>query len=203
MYIPKEFNVSDLNEIDHFLQNNSFGILVTSGENSESVATHIPFLISKTETGFVLEGHIAKRNKQSESLRSNNSTLVIFQGPHGYISSSVYTHENVPTWNYQSVHVYGTVQQLNDEELANHLEIMVDKFESGREKRIDYKSLSPKMLQAYSQEIIGFRIESYRIEAAYKLSQNRNKEDYQRILNDLEKDPSNNLLIETMKNLKK
>lgn len=203
MYVPKEFLVSDPKEIESFLLENNFGTLVTTSDNFEPVATHIPFYISTDGDDLILEGHIARANKQSELLKNGKTVLVIFQGPNAYISSSVYSHENVPTWNYQSIHVYGIVRPLTGKEMNSHLEALVTKHEKGQEKPLDYGSLSPEMLQAYLKELVAFRITSYRIEAAYKLSQNRSEHDFQNIVNELDKDKKNRSIVEAMNRLKK
>jgi transcriptional regulator len=198
MYVPSEFAPQDHTEIIEFLKENPFGTLVSNSENLEPVATHLPLLMKTEQEELIFEGHIAKNNKHSELLRDGRTALCIFQGPHAYISSSVYTHENVPTWNYQSVHVYGTISLMKDSELIAHLKEMVDHHESGREQRLDYSKLPEKMLSAYYKEITGFRITQYRMEAAFKLSQNRNQTDFNNILNDLSKDKKNRSITEAM-----
>jgi transcriptional regulator len=97
MYIPQFFKNENTEEIRAFIEANNFGILV-SGSGHSLAATHIPFIISvndKNET--VLSGHISRANKQLDQISPEEDVLVIFQGPHSYISSSWYDHENVPT----------------------------------------------------------------------------------------------------------
>ena len=198
MYVPKEFSPEDRSEIYDFLKNNPFGTLISNSENLEPVATHLPFLTRTTSDDIVLEGHLARNNKHAELLRDGKTALIIFHGPHAYISSSVYGHQNVPTWNYQAVHVYGVISLMNEAELIRHLEEMVEHHESGREHQLDYASLPEELLTAYRKDILGFRITSYRIEAAFKLSQNRNESDFKRIIDDLSKDKKNRSIIEAM-----
>lgn len=203
MYVPKEFLVSDPKEIESFLLENSFGTLVATSDNLEPVATHIPFTIRTDGDELILEGHIARANKQSELLKNGKTVLVIFQGSNAYVSSSVYTHENVPTWNYQSIHIYGIVRPLSENEMNDHLKTLLDKHEKTRKKPLEYASFSPGMLKAYLNELVGIRITSYRIEAAYKLSQNRNKEDFNKIIDDLDTDIKNRSIVEAMKKTNK
>ncbi|MFN5879135.1 MAG: FMN-binding negative transcriptional regulator [Flavobacteriales bacterium] len=198
MYVPNEFKPNDASEVHEFLKANPFGILINNSDNQESVATHMPFLIKSNQDELILEGHIARANKHSELIRDARSTLVVFQGPHAYISSSVYSHENVPTWNYQAVHVYGTTSKMSDGELSKHLEEMVHHHESGREHRLDYSKLSEDMIAANQKEILGFKITAYRIEAAFKLSQNRNETDLGNIIEDLNSDEKNRPIVEAM-----
>lgn len=203
MHVPKEFLVTDPKEITSFLLENNFGTLVATSDNLEPVATHIPFTIRTDGDELILEGHIARANKQSDLLKNGKTVLVIFQGPNAYISSSVYSHENVPTWNYQSIHVYGIIRPLTETELTDHLASLVENHEKTRENPLAYNSFSPDMLQAYLKELVAFRITSYRIEAAYKLSQNRSAEDFQNIITDLDKDKKNRSIVEAMNRLKK
>ena len=203
MYVPQEFSVTDLNEIALFLHYHSFGVMVSNQGNFEPIATHLPFLIKKNGDQFILEGHLSKHNQQADILKKGRKVMVIFQGPNAYISSSVYTHVNVPTWNYQAVHIYGTIELLNEKETENHLKELVETHEADREHSFDLSSLPTEMLQSYQNEIICFKIESYRIEAAYKLSQNRNFVDYERIIEDLSKDKKNRSITEAMNRFRK
>lgn len=199
MHVPREFSVKNFTEILHFLDNNSFGTLIIANDTHEPIATHIPFLIDAENETLILEGHLAKANQQSLLLNNGKPVLAIFQGPDAYISSAVYSHQNVPTWNYQSVHVYGKVEILTDQELIQHLSTMVDKNESKREKPLEYDKIPDEMLIAMRREIVGFRIKSYKLEAAYKLSQNRSDKDFENIIHDLEQSSENSELIKEMK----
>ena len=108
MYIPKYFEVSTIEEIWGFIQENSFGTIVTTVQG-KPVATHLPLQVMKEGDTYYITGHMAYANPQWKTFEDEHeNVLVIFQGPHAYISSSWYTHENVPTWNYQAVHLYGT-----------------------------------------------------------------------------------------------
>lgn len=201
MYAPEPFNISDEEEILRFLRAHPFGMLVQNGENTP-IATHLPFLVLTEDNEIILEAHIAIANPQSQLIRNGKTALVIFQGPHAYVSSSVYHNENVPTWNYQSIHVYGTIKPLSEDELKSHLKNIVDHFEKGRPNPIDTASLPKEMLNSYQKEILGFRIVIYKLEAAYKLSQNRNSLDHGAIMNDLSRDPQNERIVKEMSRFK-
>src|SRR6476469_2104942 len=106
MYIPKHFLNSNEEDVLSFMQKYSFATIV-SAENNKPIATHLPFLVQKTDGVITLSSHFAKANPQAEAI-SGNEVLVIFSEPHAYISPKHYEKEqNVPTWNYVSVHVYG------------------------------------------------------------------------------------------------
>lgn len=185
MYTPSDFKENDPSEIARFLTENPLGIIISSSGVFEPIVSHIPFLIAQENDDFILEGHMATSNPHVEHLRKGKTCMVVFQGPNTYISSSVYTHENVPTWNYQAVHVYGTVEEMSESELMHHLKSSVEKFEMKRSFPLHFDQFSPEMIAAYTKEIFGVRIRSYKTEAAFKMSQNRNATDYQNIVQDL------------------
>lgn len=115
MYIPELYKNENQEEVNAFLQQNSFGILVNR-TNGKLWATHIPLELDTNENGkSILFGHISKENPQWESFESDANVLAIFSGPHSYISSSWYEKENVPTWNYIAVHVYGKIKIIEGE----------------------------------------------------------------------------------------
>ena len=185
MYIPKDFKITDQQEILQFIGKNSLGILISSTGVFEPLVTHIPFISSAENDEIMLEGHLALANPHAEQIKNGKTALVIFSGPNAYVSSAVYTHENVPTWNYQAVHLYGTIEVLSKDDLKAHLKQAVNFFESERATKIDFSTFSQSMLNSYLNEILGFRLKVYKTEAAYKLSQNRNAIDYQNIIDDL------------------
>lgn len=205
MYIPKLFKVDDTEKAKAFIQENGFGLLINQVEG-KPWATHIPLVIetnSNNET--ILFGHIAKANKQSKSFQEDQEVLVIFQGPHAYVSSSWYDHENVPTWNYAVVHVYGKIKMVDNETMYQQLSKLVDKYESGSEKPVSVSTMSSDMIKKEMCGIVGFEIHITEIQAAEKLSQNRDEKNYNNIIADLEKkgDKDSLEVAAAMKNLKR
>lgn len=186
MYIPELYKNEDQKEIQKFLHENGFAILVNQ-TNGKLWATHIPLVLETHENGKqYLVGHLSKLNPQGDSFSSYDDVLAIFYGAHTYISSSWYDHENVPTWNYLAVHVYGKVTILNHEQTIDSLKKLVDKYEVISEKPIRVEDLSEKTMRE-ALGIIGFAIEIASIEAKKKLSQNRDAKNYQNIIQELEK----------------
>ena len=200
MYIPSLYKNENQEDIQNFIHQNGFGILVNQ-TNGKLWATHIPLVLEEKNGKQILVGHISKENPQAESFKTNDEVLIIFSGAHSYISSSWYDHENVPTWNYLAVHVYGKLTIHSLEETVADLKKLVDKYEAKSEKPIRVEELSKKtMLQA--RGIIGFEIEITAIEAKKKLSQNRDDKNYQNIISKLEN--SNDFQsIEVAKEMKK
>ncbi len=199
MYIPKYFKVTDMNEMWDFIQKNSFGMLVTARQGTP-IASHLPLQLTKQGDHYYITGHMAYANPQWKTLEvDNESVLVIFQGPNAYVSSSWYKDENVPTWNYQAVHVYGTASIMSEQELEEDLSLLLQKYEHHRENAVLWENLSPQTKKQI-KGIVGFKIKVQDIQAADKLSQNRNEEDYHTIVNKLyeEEDLSSQQMAQLM-----
>lgn len=203
MYIPKDFELKDQELILTFLEQHPFGSLAVNGSDGIPALVHIPFTCKFNDSRNCLEFHVAKENSIVSAIREVNQGKMIVLGAHGYISSSVYTHINVPTYNYEAVHVSGRIVRLTQAELKDHLSSLVDSFEANRENKLKMSQWPADLIDSYLQEIIGYRIEIQELEAAFKLSQNRNEVDFNRILEDLNTRTSNDQqLAEAMKQSK-
>lgn len=200
MYIPKIYENKNLEEVKQFIQENSFGILVTQ-QNGKSLATHIPLELSNNDDDHeVLVGHISKANPQWHNFKDNGDVLAIFQGPQSYVSSSWYDLEEVPTWNYIAVHVYGTLKTIEGEALYSSLKELMEKYEKPSKNPIKIEDMSEKTMRQI-KGIIGFEIKINDIQAAYKLSQNRDDKNHEAIITELQetKNPSSVKIAEHMK----
>jgi transcriptional regulator len=206
MYIPHYFKNENIEDVSDFIEKNSFAILI-SQTDSKFQATHIPLVSDKNENGHtVLYGHISKANPQWKNFVNDSEILAIFTGPHCYISSSWYDHENVPTWNYIAVHIYGKVKIIEGEKLITALTKLVDKYEKPMKNPVSVTTMSEAFLAKEIKGIVGFEIEISEIQAAYKLSQNRDEKNHSNIINELRKsnDPnSRQIALEMEKNFKK
>lgn len=201
MYIPKYFKVENVDGILDFVQKNSFGTIVTT-KKGKPIATHLPLGLNKKGDDYYITGHMAYGNPQWRTFETCRDVLIMFQGPHAYISSSWYNQENVPTWNYQAVHVYGKAIILENDELIEDLTKMLEKYEGNRENPVLWDKLSTHLLEKELKGIVGFKIKVGEIQAAYKLSQNRNKSDYINIISKLQNEGNSNSeqMAELMKN---
>jgi len=200
MYIPNHYKNENLEEVKNFLIENSFGILINQ-TNGKLTGTHIPMELDKDENGDdVLVGHISKANPQWERFNKNEEILAIFNGPHAYISSSWYEKENVPTWNYIAVHIYGEIKIIEGDELLDSLKKLVDKYEMNSENPVSIEKMSSKTLKQING-IVGFSIKINKIQAAYKLSQSRSNYDYHNIVDKLENN-NNSISKEVAKEMK-
>jgi len=199
MYIPKHFTINNEEDIYEFIEKNSFATLF-SQHDGEPYATHLPLLLNKEE-GF-LYGHFARQNEQWRDIVGQN-VLVIFQGPHCYISPSWYeTNQAVPTWNYVAIHVYGQLEFVEDEqEVFESLSDMVNKYENP-DSSYHLENVDENFIKGMSKGIVGFKININKIEGKAKLSQNHPATRQELIIEQLESsDDQNNVRIaQLMKN---
>lgn len=177
MYVPKLFAVEDLAQLQDFMDEFNFATVVTQ-RDGELTASHIPFLLDRSVEPYgALRAHVAIKNPQLEDLRSGSQALVIFQGPHAYISPSWYVKpENVPTWNYTAVHAYGIPQILDAATMAALLKDLVGKHERQFEKPWDFDPNDPFM-QRQMPQIAAFEIKIEKLQGKFKLNQNRTPAD--------------------------
>jgi transcriptional regulator len=181
MYIPPAFAESDPKKLHEFIERHSFGLLVSHG--AEPLANHLPFLVDPQAGAHGrLIGHMARANPQWQQA-SGNSVLVVFSGPHAYISPSWYDDEYVvPTWNYAAVHVYGTFRLIDDHAaLMRIVQDTVDRYEQEMPQPWMING-SNEFLDRLMQMIVGFHIEIDRIEGKWKLSQNQSRERRERVV---------------------
>lgn len=185
MYISKAFREDDTDVLHAFMQEHNFAILVTI-QDSVPLATHLPLILDRERAMYgTLRGHMARANTQWRTFDEIKEALVIFPGPHAYISPSWYVSEpetSVPTWNYAAIHAYGIPHIVSDEEmLYTLLKDSVDTFEAGFatpwtiQQRGDF--MRKKM-----RAIIGFELPITRLEGKMKLSQNRSIDDQERVI---------------------
>ena len=186
MYIPRRYEEKDSEKIFQFIRENSFGILI-SIRDGQPIGTHIPLHAEQNAEGkLTLTGHISRANEQKYTLTDGTKVLVIFAGPHAYISPRWYTQLNVPTWNYIAVHVYGTLRIIEGEALHAALSRLVDTYEQGMPKPVTVAEMPEKMYQDNFRGIVGFEILAEDVQAAYKLSQNRDETSYHQVIDQLE-----------------
>jgi transcriptional regulator len=174
MYLRPVFNETNLDKILALIAGNPFGLLVTHGPAGLD-ASHVPFTVERDGDALILEAHLARANPQCAMLDARSEALAIFSGPHAYIAPGWYeTQPAVPTWDYAAAHVHGTLEPLSDpdseakmlHDLAQH-----DPHGFNHDKLdADYRAM---MLRG----IRPFRLRGTRIEAQWKMSQNRSEAD--------------------------
>lgn len=183
MYIPKLYREEDREKILEFLKQNNFPALVTY-DGEKPTATHLPVEVLENENGsLTILGHMSRANPQWRSF-GEQEVLLIFQGAHTYISPRWYDHVNVPTWNYMLVHVYGKVRLVEGEELHSLLSRLVKNHEEPTAYSLE--ALPQDFVQKEMNGVVGFAVDVMRVDAGYKLSQNRNDGDHENIIRELE-----------------
>ena len=183
MYIPKLYREEDREKILEFLKQNNFPALVTY-DGEKPIATHLAVeVIEGEDHSLTVFGHMSRANLQWKSF-GEGEVLLIFQGAHTYISPRWYGHVNVPTWNYMMVHLYGKVRVVEGDELYSLMSRLVGKHEVGTSYSLE--GLPEDFVNKEMKGIVGFALHVTRVEASYKLSQNRNDDDHENIVRKLE-----------------
>jgi transcriptional regulator len=167
--------------------------LGTQGSGSGApFATHLPLVVEADESKVMLKGHVAKANPQWQGFETPlptgegmgvghavNEALVIFHGPHAYISPAHYeSRQSVPTWNYIAVHAYGVPRIVETKEAM--LDAMIAQYEPAHLEQ--WHGQSEKYKAGMLAGIVAFEIDVTRLEGKYKLSQNRPEGDRQRVI---------------------
>ncbi|MCZ8513206.1 FMN-binding negative transcriptional regulator [Paenibacillus filicis] len=183
MYIPPHFQIEDVEIAYNIIKEYSFATLF-SQHNGIPFATHLPLILDKENK--YLYGHFARPNPQWKDI-NNQIVLAVFHGPHCYISPSWYeTNTAVPTWNYVTVHVYGEVELIKDEqELMDSLHEMVLKYEAPNSS-YRLQDVDADFLAGMNKGIQGFKIKINKIEGKAKLSQNHSEHRQELIIAQLE-----------------
>ncbi len=195
MYVPKYFEVSEWDEITGFVARARAADLVTTDSTGLPVATLMPGIwdtssIDDSDFGrFVM--HMARANPQWKSIEPAAKGLAIVHGPQAYVSPSNYEgkstdHKVVPTWNYQSVHLSGTIEVSGDVDLLRQIVASLTDFhEQDRSEPWKASEVDPKYFEAQLRGIVAIILHVTKVEAKYKLSQNRSMEDRRRVIDDL------------------
>ncbi len=187
VYVPAHFAASDRAAIARLLHDHPFATLVTPA-SPEPLVTHLPLLrVADREPHGTLIGHFARANPHVHGASAAES-IAIFHGPHAYVSPSWYAEPAaaVPTWNYAVVHAHGTLELAREPaETRAILDALIQRFESGRTEPWRLGLDRPR-LDAMVAAIVGFRMTVRRIDAKFKLSQNRSADDRRRVARALE-----------------
>lgn len=189
MYIPDQFKETNPERLAALLRDYPFGMLVTVRAGLPFVS-HIPFLYERRQDGTqALRGHVAKANPQWHDLAENQTALVVFQGPHAYVSPRWYETPGVPTWNYAVVHVYGKARLLHEAAALEKLLAELTTVYESTQPAPWQPELSGERREKLLGMIVGFEIEIQEIQGKFKLSQNRSENDRQNVIEQLEKSP--------------
>jgi transcriptional regulator len=183
MYMPSHFASDDPDLIDEVMRRYAFATLVGTDADGLPFATHLPVVAERaSEGGWRIEGHVARANPHWKWLEQTPRALLVFQGPHGYVSPSLYEQKlSVPTWNYVAVHVYGEITTVHDATDKDALlKRLIGRNEPGYAQQ--WRDLPEDFQQKMLGAIVGLRLVPTRVEGKFKLSQNRPATDRARIL---------------------
>lgn len=187
MYIPAPFQLSEA-DASNVIKEYGFATLFSTA-GGMPYATHLPLMMSKDN--HYLYGHFALPNPQWKEIEGQ-SVLAVFQGPHCYISPKWYeTNQDVPTWNYVAVHVYGEAQLLDNEETVHSMSDLVLKYESP-DSSYKLEDIDAKLLAGLNKGVKGFRIKISKIEGKAKLSQNQSAARQELVVQQLKQIPHTN-----------
>jgi transcriptional regulator len=185
MYIPTHFREDNVEVLLAFMREYSFAALVTQ-QDGLPLANHFPFVVDSQPGRYgTLRAHMARANAQWRTFADTEEALVIFQGPHTYVSPSWYVDDvelSVPTWNYAAVHAYGRPRLIEDsEELYQLLKTSVQENEAHFEHPWQLQ-LPDTDVQKKLKAIVGFEIQITRLKGKFKLSQNRSVNDRSQVI---------------------
>jgi transcriptional regulator len=173
MYLPRAFVETDLAQLDRLLQADPFITLVSTDADGAPVASQLPVLYRRDGGDILVEGHWARANPQS---RHQGEVLLLVRGPHAYVSPAWYPDKEaearVPTWNYASAQLRGSLERFEDEaSLADLVSRLSDRFEAqvGSDWRFEPRREDHRV---QLRGIVGFRFVPRQVDLKFKLSQN-------------------------------
>ena len=180
MYVPNHFQVDDIDQLQQYIRDYGFGMLVVADADGIE-ANHVPFYLRVKEDGCLgyLQCHVARSNPVWQRLQESARVLAVFQGPDAYISPSWYptkaeTGRVVPTWNYLAVHAEGSARVIQDSTwLRHHLNQLTDQHESEMNKPWSVDDAPADFTEQLVQAIVGVEIKIESLTGKLKASQNQ------------------------------
>lgn len=187
MYNLPYFKAADREELIHFMHQHPFATLTGCFNNGRPVATQIPILLEVRDEELYLLGHIMKNTDHHRAFMENPQALVLFTGPHTYVSASWYSQPGIAsTWNYMSVHGHGVLKFLPEEKLVELMRTLTLHFENyDHTSPTLYDHLPEEFINKMMPSIVGFEIKIDELKNVFKLSQNRDEKSYRNIIKQL------------------
>jgi len=205
MYTPPAYHEGDTALLHQLMREWSFAILMSHGEGG-MLATHLPFLSAPGGAHGLgtLTSHIARNNVQWNDLAKGGEVLVIFQGPHAFISVNWYDNRKTfPTWNYGAIHAYGTVRLTTDPEaIRKILQRTIDTYDTPLDGEWRFEDMPANMTEPRLRAIIGLEIEITRLEGKLKYNQDKSDSDREGVIAALRQTPDNAPTADFMERLK-
>jgi transcriptional regulator len=188
MYKLPEFTEKDMDAVMAFIKAHNFITLIGSNGNT-AVATQVPVLLDERDGKIVVRGHIMRKTDHHLAFEQNNNALVLFSGPHCYVSASWYKERNIgSTWNYMTVQARGKMQFTDEAATIQLLDDLTATYEHKQPRPQLVSDLTTEYVSSMVKGIVGFEIALEELHPIFKLSQNRSDESYKNIVAHLEKD---------------
>lgn len=189
MYNYPHYKETDPKEVIAFMQAHPFAMVIGVTKEGRIETTQVPVLIEEKEGKIYISGHIARKSSHHTALAESLNALVVFTGPHSYVSGSWYDNpQQASTWNYIAVHARGKVQWMEEEAFTHFLKKLSLHFENyNSASSTAYDNLPQDYLDKLRKAIVGFEIDVSELDNVHKLSQNRDEKSYDNIINELEK----------------
>lgn len=185
MYNLPYYKEKDAAIVLAFMKEHPFAMLTGVDDEQKPVATQVPFLFVEREGQLFLRGHIMKGNDHHKAFGTNKNVLALFTGPHTYVSASWYTNpQQGSTWNYMTVHAKGELSFLPEEELPALLNELTSFYEKENSPAL-FKHIPEDYIARMVKAIVAFEIKVTAIEHVFKLSQNRDQQSFENILEKL------------------
>jgi transcriptional regulator len=191
MYVPDHFRVEDLAQMHALMRGRPFAALVSAGA-SGLYASHLPTVLKDEGTCGTIECHLSRANPHWRDLAEGGEALMIFTGPEGYITPNWYPSKAehgkvVPTWNYAVVHAYGRPEVKDDREwLRRHVGELTTQQERSEALPWKLSDAPDSYIDVMTRGIVGFRFEITRLQGKWKMSQNRQTQDWEGVVQGLE-----------------
>ena len=190
MYNYPHYKEADKEKLIGFMKEHPFVTLIACSNDKRIEVTQIPVLLEVREDKIFLSGHIARKSDHHKAIEENPEVLVLFTGPHTYVSGSWYTGnpQQASTWNYISIHARGKIIFQDEEYLTAFLKKLSLHFEKGNTSSTTiYDNLPTDYVEKLKKAIIPFELEVTEMDNVFKLSQNRDEKSYDNIVSELNK----------------
>ncbi len=185
MYIPGNSREDQPAVLREIIETEGFGLLTVSQIDAAPIGVHLPFMFDPQRgPNGTLIAHLARANPLARAVEQGCPALVVFQGPHGYISPAWYRdRDTVPTWNYVVVHAYGTPRVIEDAATVSAmLRRLVERYEQPRAEPWSFDEASPETMRQLVPAIVAFEVPVDRLEGKVKLGQNRDRADREGVI---------------------
>ena len=195
MYKIPYFTEKDSQKVLDFMKAHSFAMVTGMGEKNP-IATQLPLEVEEVDGKIFLKGHLMKKTDHHLAFEKNNNVLVLFTGPHCYVSAAWYSNpQTASTWNYMTVHATGKISFTDEDGTYQAVKAVTNKYE-GTATKAAFNKMPSEYIKPLLQAIVGFSIEVETIENVFKLSQNKTKEEQQNIITHLiKRNEKDDLLI--------